>query len=56
MEELAKEIMNSVLRSTFVHTSKGFLTCQEILRHGVNGITYPPKQGVLRIFIALGQV
>jgi hypothetical protein len=32
---------------------KGYLTCRKILRHGANGFTSHPKEGVLRIFIAL---
>jgi hypothetical protein len=34
-------------------TSKNSLTCRKILRHGAHGITFPPKEGVLRIYIAL---
>jgi hypothetical protein len=52
-EELAKEIMNLALRSIFIHTSKGCLTCRKILQHGADGFTSPPKKGLLRIFIAL---
>jgi hypothetical protein len=33
-------------------TSKVSLTFREILRHGANGFTSLPKEGVLRIFIA----
>jgi hypothetical protein len=51
-KELANEMMYFSLRSIFVHTSKGFLTCRKIL-HGADGFTSPPKEGVLRIFIAL---
>jgi hypothetical protein len=29
------------------------LTCRKILRHGTSGFTSYPKEGVLRIFIAL---
>jgi hypothetical protein len=29
------------------------LTCREILQHGTSGFTSHPKEGVLRIFIAL---
>jgi len=32
---------------------KGSLTCRKILRHGTSGFTSHPKEGVLRIFIAL---
>jgi hypothetical protein len=31
----------------------GYLTCRKILRHGASGFTSHPKEGVLRIFIAL---
>jgi hypothetical protein len=31
----------------------GFFKCRKILRHGTAGFTYHPKEGVLRIFIAL---
>jgi hypothetical protein len=46
-------MMTLALRSSFGPTSKGFLTCGKILRHGADGFTSPPKEGVLRIFIAL---
>jgi hypothetical protein len=36
-------MMNLPSQSIFVHTSKGFLA---------DGFTSPPKEGVLRIFIA----
>jgi hypothetical protein len=35
------------------HTSKGSLSCRKIVQHGADGFTSPPKEGVLRIFIAL---
>jgi hypothetical protein len=44
--------MNLSLRIIFVHTSKGSWTCRKILRYGADGFTSPPKEGVLRIFIA----
>jgi hypothetical protein len=34
------------------HTSKASLTCRKILQ-SANGFSSPPKEGVLRIFIAL---
>jgi hypothetical protein len=40
----------------FVNTSKGFLTRCEMLLHGTDGLTSPPKEGLLRIFIALGLI
>jgi hypothetical protein len=30
-----------------------YLTCRKIIRHGVDGFTSPPKELVLRIFIAI---
>jgi hypothetical protein len=41
------------LRSIFVHTSKWFLIFREIILHGADSFTPPPKESVLRIFIAL---
>jgi hypothetical protein len=32
---------------------KGSLACRKILRHGPSSLTFHPKEGVLRIFIAL---
>jgi hypothetical protein len=46
-------MINLDLRSIFVHSSKASLTCRKILRHGTDGLTSSPKEGVLRIFIAL---
>jgi hypothetical protein len=51
-EELANENMNFAVRSIFVHTSKGS-SCHKILRHGADDFSSLPKEGVLRIFIAL---
>jgi hypothetical protein len=45
--EVAKEIMNSPLRSIIVHTSKGALICRKILRHGADGFTSALKEVVL---------
>jgi hypothetical protein len=53
-EKLAKEIMILTFRSIFVHTSKFSFTY--ILRHEAHGFTSPPKEGVLRIVIALGRI
>jgi hypothetical protein len=46
-------MINLALRSTFVDTSNGYLTCRKILRLGVKGFSSLPKDGVLWIFIAL---
>jgi hypothetical protein len=51
--EQARKMINLTLRSIFVHTSKGSLTCRKSIRQGVDGFTSPSKEGVLRIFNAL---
>jgi hypothetical protein len=45
--------MNLALRNVFVHTSRGSPACSKMLRHEADGFTSPPKEGVLRICIAL---
>jgi hypothetical protein len=45
--------MNLVLRSIFVHTSKGSLTHRGLSRHWSDGVTSPPNEGAPRIFITL---
>jgi hypothetical protein len=46
--------MNLAVRSCFVDTLKGFLTCdRKILRHRADGFTSPPKEGVLQILSRL---
>jgi hypothetical protein len=53
MDKLGKKCP-LILRATYLyHTPQGFLTCRKILRHRSDGFTSPPKEGVLRIFIAL---
>jgi hypothetical protein len=52
---MEKGMVNLAL-SIFVHTSKGPLTCRKFLRRGADSFASPPKEGVLRIFIALGRV
>jgi hypothetical protein len=47
------KMMNLSLRSIFIHTLKGCLKCRKILRHGADGYTSPPKEGVLRILLPL---
>jgi hypothetical protein len=42
-----------ILPISIWNTSKDLLTCSKILRHGTSGFTSHPKEGVLRIFIAL---
>jgi hypothetical protein len=34
----------TALWSNFFHASKSYLTCRNILRHGADGFTYPPKE------------
>jgi hypothetical protein len=41
------------LTNYLFNTMKGSLTCCKILWHGADGFTSLPKEGVLRIFIAL---
>jgi hypothetical protein len=45
--------MNLALRIVFVHFSNGLITCCKILRHGADGFTYPQKEVLLQIFMAL---
>jgi hypothetical protein len=49
-EELGEGNYDFGMRSIFVHTPKGFLTCLKILRHATDGFTCPTKKGVLLIF------
>jgi hypothetical protein len=51
-EEFTKEFMNLAYDRHLFHISKGFSTCRKIL-HGADGFTSPPKEGLLRIFVAL---
>jgi hypothetical protein len=51
-EELTKEMMNSDLRGSVVHTSKFSITCRTILPHRADGFISSPKDGVLRTFVA----
>jgi hypothetical protein len=41
------------LAKYFCSYLKVIFTCREILRNGTSGFTSPPKEGVLRIFMAL---
>jgi hypothetical protein len=51
-EQLAMDMMNFSLRNiSFIFWS--VLTCPKILRHGVDSFTCPPKEVVLRSFVAL---
>jgi hypothetical protein len=51
-EELGEVNDEFGLRNIFAHTSKYFFTCRKVLRHGADGFTFRPKEGVLRIFNA----
>jgi hypothetical protein len=55
-EGLAKEVMKCCIMKYLFHTWKGSLTCRKMLRHGADGFTSPPKEGMLQIFIILGWV
>jgi hypothetical protein len=52
-EELENEMVNFALRNISFIRRRVFLECRKILRYGAGGFTSPPKEGVLRIFIAL---
>jgi hypothetical protein len=41
------------LAKYLLHASQNSLTCRNILRHGADGFTSPPKEGEIQIFIAL---
>jgi hypothetical protein len=50
---MGEEMADSILRTTCHFHGK----CTELLRavklrHGTDGVTSPPKEGVLRIFVA----
>jgi hypothetical protein len=51
-EYLAKEIITFAFRSVFSYFVCS-LSYRKILRHGSDGFTFPPKEVVLRIFIAV---
>jgi hypothetical protein len=51
-EERENGMMNLAFRSISVHNCKLFYTCCKTLRHGAS-LTSPPKEFVMRIFIAL---
>jgi hypothetical protein len=42
-----------ILLIQYLWCVNGSFTCRKILRHGTSGFTSHPKEGVLRIFIAL---
>jgi hypothetical protein len=44
---------NFALRIIFVQTSKSSLTRRKVFRQRADGFSSPPKEGVLRILIAL---
>jgi hypothetical protein len=44
--------MNGNLAFYFCSYLQVLFTCPKILRHGASGFTFPPKEGVFRIFIA----
>jgi hypothetical protein len=53
-EDVASEMINLAYEmSPYSWCSS---TCRKILRYGADGFTSPPKEGVLRIFNALGWV
>jgi hypothetical protein len=52
-EDRGKGMINFALRSFCSYLQVIFFACCNILRHGASGFTSSPKEGVLRIFIAL---
>jgi hypothetical protein len=48
-----RETATEFCLSVFLSYPKDYLTCRKILRHGTDGFNSPPKEVVLRIFIAL---
>jgi hypothetical protein len=51
--ETGREMAAEFCPSASLSYLKVSLTCLKILRHGADGFTSPPKEVVLRIFIAL---
>jgi hypothetical protein len=51
-EKLAKEMADELCLRNISFTLVGSLTCRKISQ-GTDGFTFPPKEVVLRIFIAL---
>jgi hypothetical protein len=42
-----------ILHIQYLRYVNGSFTCRKMLRHGTSGLTSPPKEGMLRNFIAL---
>jgi hypothetical protein len=42
-----------ILSTKYLFHTQSSLTCHKMLRHGTDGFTSPPKEGVMQIFIAL---
>jgi hypothetical protein len=53
---IRKENDEFPLAKYLFHTSKGYIICRKILRHGANGFTFHPMEGVLLIFMAIGRL
>jgi hypothetical protein len=50
---MGKEMADSILRTTCdFHSKRTDLLHSAKLRHGADGFTSPPKEGMLRIFVA----
>jgi hypothetical protein len=52
-EKLREKLTLILPKNYLLHTPHGSLTCRKILRHETDGFTSPPKEVVIRIFIAL---
>jgi hypothetical protein len=55
-EELREENYEFVFMKYLCSYFEGIFTCRKILRHGADDFNSPPKEGVLRISIALEQI
>jgi hypothetical protein len=51
-EERVKEMINLAFEVSFSYFEVIFI-CRKVLWHGANDFTFPPKEGVLRFFMAL---
>jgi hypothetical protein len=51
--ETGRETAAEFCLPVFLSHLKGFLTCRKFLRHGTDGLSFPPKEVRQRIFIAL---
>jgi hypothetical protein len=53
MNKLIIRLFSTDKTIIFVHSLKRFFIRRKMLRHGSDGFNFVPKEGVLRIFVAL---